>query len=166
MSGAGQGILAGAVGFTVAFEGEFSHHFPDGGSDPASLVVILSDYDFSPYCGLNPDGGFVYLPNPVGGKVAVVTVETDGGPLGPATYAISADAQAVLQGAPGAAVTEGTEDQPYDVASSGSVTLQAVQCALASGHFQATLLDADGGLAGTLSGSFSPDPCPGAGYWR
>jgi hypothetical protein len=154
------------VGFTVVFEGEFSHHFPDGGTDPASLVVFFSDYDFSSYCGLNPDGGAIFLPNPVGGRVAIVTVEADGGDLTPATYPIAGNPEAVLQGAPGAAITEGVEDQPYNIASAGSVTLQAVQCALASGTLQATLIGPDGGLAGSLSGSFTATPCPGAGYWQ
>jgi hypothetical protein len=171
-SGGGAAILAGTLGFTAVFEGEYNRHFADGGFDPGSLVVFFSDFDFSPYCAPNPDGGNIYLPNPVGAAIAIVTLEGDGGSLDPETYSITPDdATAVLQGAAaGAVVTEGLANQPYNFATSGSVTLQAVFEAnggtLAAGYFHASLVDPDGGLAGSLSGSFPANACPGAGYWQ
>ena len=156
----------------MVFEGEFSHHFPDGGFDPASLVVFFSDFDFSPYCAPNPDGGNIYLPNPVGATVAIVTLEGDGGSLSPATYSVTPDeATLVLQGAAaGVVIAEGVANEPYDTATSGSVTLQTVVRAsegtVAAGYFHASLVDPDGGFAGSLSGSFSANGCPGAGNWQ
>ena len=165
-SSGGAAGLAGTLGFTVVFEGEFNHHFPDGGPDTASLVAFFSDFDFSPYCPPNPDGGNIYLPNPVGAQIAILTFNGDGD-LAAGTYPFSStNVEGILQGDPGIVVTAGVANQPDDVSNAGSVTLQALQGTLASGYFHATLVDADGGLAGTLSGSFSANPCPGAAYWH
>jgi hypothetical protein len=151
----GSSSLSGAGAFTPNFQ---IATFTDGGDFPNTAGVNIASVNSSPTCAVILDGG------PVGviGIAVGIGISADGGPLQIADYTFVDPNGPVASGNSAylsLAMFDDAGSNGIASSSSGTLHLTGIGSSLA-GNFSAVLYNlADGGVFGTLSGTFDAPVC-------